>query len=354
MVFVKHTTGVRVGMVGYGMSGSVFHAPLLGSAPRLQLAAVVTSRREKLAQDLPGVRGVDTIEELLRDREIDLVVVASPTSLHFEHAQAALNSGKHVVVDKPFTVTVREADQLIEMAAVRRRVLSVFQNRRWDNDFRTVRHCIRQGWLGRVYEYEAHYDRFRPAIKPGWREEALPGSGLLYDLGAHLIDQALVLFGMPEAVNADVFAQRTNAQMPDYFHLTLHYGRSRAILHAANLVREPGPHFAVHGDGGSFLKYGMDSQEEALKAGQRPGSSGWGSDPLAMHGVLVSANGVRRVVETLPGSYESFYRGIAASILDGAPSPVAATDARDGIRVIEACVQSARSERTIRLEAQPG
>lgn len=313
----------------------------------MALSAVVTSRRAKLAQDLPGVGAVNTINELLSDPEVRLVVVASPTNLHFEHARAALEAGKHVVVDKPFVVTSDEAGQLMALAAARGRVLTVFQNRRWDNDFRTVRHCMDQGWLGTVYEYEAHYDRFRPAIKPGWREENLPGSGLLYDLGSHLIDQALVLFGMPEAVSADVFPQREFAVAADYFHLSLHYRRMRAILHAANLVCAPGPHFAVHGDAGSFLKYGMDPQEEALKAGRRPGGEAWGRDEPSEYGWLARASGERRRVETLRGAYQSFYQEVAASIVDGGPPPVAAEEARNGLRIIEMSLKSMRERRVV-------
>lgn len=313
----------------------------------MELSAVVTSRRAKLAQNLPGVRAVHAIDELLSDPEVRLVVVASPTGLHFKHARAALEAGKHVVVDKPFAVTSDEARELMELAAARGRVLTVFQNRRWDNDFRTVRHCIDQGWLGTVYEYEAHYDRFRPDIKPGWREEDLPGSGLLYDLGSHLIDQALVLFGMPEAVSADVFPQREFAAVPDYFQLNLHYGRMRAVLHAANLVCAPGPHFAVHGDAGSFLKYGMDPQEEALKAGRRPEGETWGEDEPLEYGWLVRAGGERRRIETLSGSYQSFYREVAASIADGGPPPVPAKDARNGLRIIEISLKSMRERRVV-------
>ncbi|MDD1677754.1 MAG: Gfo/Idh/MocA family oxidoreductase, partial [Methanomicrobiales archaeon] len=249
-----------VGLVGYGLAGSVFHAPLIRSVPQLRLAKVVTSRREQVAKDLPGVATVPGIDDVLSDPAIDLVVVASPSANHFEHARAALLAGKHVVVDKPVATTSREAGELIELAASRGRVLSVFQNRRWDNDYLTVKHCIEQGWLGKVFHYEVHFDRFRPRINTGWREEPGAGAGILYDLGAHLIDQSLHLFGMPRAVTADVIAQRAGAKVEDYFHLVLDYLPLRVILHAATLVVQPGPRFIVHGDGGSFLKYGIDGQ----------------------------------------------------------------------------------------------
>ena len=298
-VTLKAMSEITVGLVGYGLGGSVFHAPLIQAVRELRLTAVVTSRREQVEQELPGVSVVADIAELVADPGIDLIVVSSPTVMHYETARAALLAGKHVVMDKPFALTVREAETLMSLAESKGRMLSVFQNRRWDNDFLTVRQCIDSGWLGTVYHYEAHFDRFRPDIKPGWREVPGRGSGILYDLGAHLIDQALQLFGMPQAVTADVLQQRRCAQADDYFHLVLDYGQRRAILHGSTLVRQPGPHFAVHGDGGSFLKYGMDPQEEDLKAGKRPGDPKWSLDDPANYGELVSADGARRKVETL-------------------------------------------------------
>ncbi|WP_437857221.1 oxidoreductase [Sorangium sp. So ce363] len=342
---------VYVGLVGYGLAGAVFHAPLIRSVPRLRLAAIATRREGQVMADHSGVAVHPTPEVLIAEPGIDLVVIASPNETHFPLARAALEAGKHVVVDKPFTITSAEADELIALAARRGRLLSVFQNRRWDADFRTVRSCIEQGLLGEVASYEAHFDRFRPAIKQGWREQEAPGSGILYDLGAHLIDQALVLFGLPRAVTADVLAQRSGARTVDYFHLTLDYGKRRVIVRSSTLVPEPGPRFAVHGDGGSFLKHGIDGQEDALKAGTRPGVPEWGREDPRWFGTLVTVSGERRVIESLPGAYEAYYEGIATAILDGAPPPVRAEEARDVIRVIEAAMKSAAERRTISLGA---
>ncbi|WP_129357129.1 oxidoreductase [Sorangium cellulosum] len=340
---------VYVGLIGYGLAGAVFHAPLIRSVPRLRLAAIATRREGQVMTDHSGVAVHPTPEVLIAEPGIDLVVIATPNETHFPLARAALEAGKHVVVDKPFTITSAEADELIALAARRGRLLSVFQNRRWDADFRTVRHCIEQGLLGEVASYEAHFDRFRPAIKQGWREQESPGSGILYDLGAHLIDQALLLFGPPRAVTADLLAQRPGARAVDYFHLTLDHGRRRVILRSSTLAREPGPRFAVHGAGGSFLKYGIDGQEEALKAGKRPGAPAWGQEDPRWHGTLLTADGERRVIESLPGAYEAYYEGIAAAILDGGPPPVRAEEARDVIRVIEAAMKSSAERRTIAL-----
>lgn len=336
-----------VGLIGYGLAGAVFHAPLIRSVSGLKLAKIVTSRREQVAKDLPELAVAAGIEEVFSDPAIDLVVIASPSAHHYEHARAALLAGKHVVVDKPLATTSGEASELIELAASRGRVLSVFQNRRWDNDFLTVQHAIKQGWLGKVFHFEVHFDRFRPDIKAGWREAPGPGAGILYDLGAHLIDQSLHLFGMPRAVTADIIAQREGAIVDDYFHLVLDYFPLRAILHAATLVVQPGPRFIVHGDGGSLLKYGIDGQEDALKHGQRPGDPAWGGDPPASYGELTPASGTPHKVETLRGGYERYYQALAACLENDGPPPVDPRDSRDGLIVIEAARRSAAEQRTV-------
>lgn len=336
---------ISVGLIGYGLAGSVFHAPLVLAEPHMRLAKVVTSRREQVASDLPGVNVVESAEDLFADPEIELVIVASPNTTHVPYARAALHAGKHVVIDKPFAPTLGEADALIALAEEKNRLLSVFHNRRWDDGFLTAHHCIDQGLVGTLAHYEVHFDRFRPAIKQGWREQPLKGSGLLYDLGSHLIDQALVLFGLPKTITADVITQRPQAVMDDYFHLILDYGRLRAILHAATLVCRPGPHIILHGDAGSYSKHGLDPQETALKAGQRPTKPGWA--PTTQHGTLTRADGTETTLETLPGRYEAYYAGIAASIRDGTPPPVTGGEARNVMLVVEAAIRSAAERRTV-------
>ena len=336
---------IAVGLIGYGLAGSIFHAPLVEAEPRMRLASVVTSRKEQVASELPVARVLGSVEELLADPGIELVIVASPNTTHVPFARAALHAGKHVVIDKPFAPTLGEADALIALAEEKGRLLSVFHNRRWDDGFLTARHCIDQDLVGNVAHYEVHFDRFRPAIKQGWREQPLKGSGLLYDLGPHLIDQSLVLFGLPKAVTSDVITQRPQAVMDDYFHLILDYGRMRAILHAATLVCRPGPHFILHGDAGSFSKHGLDPQEAALKAGQRPGMPGWGE--TKEHGTLARADGTETTVETLPGRYEAYYAAIAACLRDDAPPPVTGREARDVMLVLEAALRSAAERRTV-------
>lgn len=311
---------IRVGLVGYGLAGKAFHAPLILSCDRMELAAVLTSR------DAPAP--VRTLDELIE--RSDLVVVASPNQTHFPIAKAALEAGRHVVVDKPFTVALDEADELIALAEQKGRVLSVFHNRRWDSDFLTVRKIMPR--LGEVMLFESHWDRFRPQIKEGWRERPEAGGGVLSDLGPHHIDQALQLFGTPEAIGADICTQRANAVVDDYFDVTFHYGRRRVRLCCSTLVAEPRPRFAIHGTGGSYIKLGLDPQEAQLKEGLEPGDPSFGID--SRDGIFVGPTGEAESVPTSKGNHPAFYEGMADAILEGAPSPVAPQDARDGLLLI--------------------
>jgi scyllo-inositol 2-dehydrogenase (NADP+) len=311
---------IRTGLVGYGLAGAVFHEPLIRASDCLELTAVFTSRDHILR--------VGRFDELLE--RCELVVIASPNQSHFPLAKAALAHHRHVVVDKPFTVSLDEADALIALAKQQQRLLTVFQNRRWDGDFLSVRRVLPQ--LGEVLLYEANWDRFRPTIKPGWRETPEPGSGVLNDLGPHLIDQALQLFGMPLTISADILSQRADAEVDDYFELTLDYGPRRVCLRSSSLVAEPRPRFAVHGTAGSYLKYGLDPQEAQLKSGADPGESGFGVDLRA--GLVTLPDGTAMEAPTETGRYLAFYEGVAAAILDGAPVPVDPQDAREGILLI--------------------
>jgi scyllo-inositol 2-dehydrogenase (NADP+) len=321
---------IRVGLLGRGMAGTVFHAPLIRAVRKLELAAAAGSAEAAA---------------VIADPAIDLVVIATPNLSHFPLARAALEAGKHVVVDKPFAVTVQEADELIALAAARGRTLTVFHNRRWDGDFLTVRALLESGRLGETMLFEAHWDRHRASIKEGWREEAADGAGLLYDLGPHLIDQALLLFGAPDALAADIGVQREGAAVDDYWSITLHYGARRVTLSAAMLVAAPRPRFALHGTGGSFVKYGLDTQEAALRAGRGPGDTGFGQS--SEDGMLTTPDGVTIKIPTARGNYAEFYRAVAASLADGAPPPVDAADARDGLRLIALARQSAAERRTL-------
>ena len=328
---------IRVGLVGYGLAGKAFHAPLIRACDRLRLAAVLSSRG--------APNQVGSMPELIACS--DLIVVASPNATHFPIAKQALEAGRHVVVDKPLTVTVDEADELIRIAAERKRVLSVFHNRRWDADFLMVRDILPQ--LGDVLLFEANWDRFRPEIKMGWREDAGPGAGLFNDLGSHLIDQALQLFGMPDAIDADIEAQRAGAAVDDYFDVTLHYGVRRVCLRSSTLVAAPRPRFAIHGAGGSFMKHGLDPQESQLKSGMDPTDPAFGVD--SNDGKIIAPDGSSKPVRSGRGNYRAFYDGLAAAILDGAPVPVLAADARAGLALIHLARSASSQERRLQVPA---
>jgi scyllo-inositol 2-dehydrogenase (NADP+) len=347
---------IGVGLIGYGLGGSVFHAPLVRAEPRLRLHAVVTSRADQVRRELPGVRVVASADELLADPAVELVVVAAPNAVHHALAAAALRAGRHVVVDKPFALATADADELIALAAAADRRLSVFHNRRWDGDFLTVRRVLEAGALGEVAELVSRYDRFRPAPRGSWKEAAVPGSGVLWDLGPHLVDQAVALFGPPQTVWADVGVQRPGVEAVDYAHLVLGYGRLRVLLHAAMLVRDPGPRFEVHGDRGSLVTWGLDPQEQALRAGGRPGDPGWGSVPPDRQGTLtveVAGLEVRGRLAGVPGDYGAFYAAMAAAVAGEGPVPVAAAEARDTVAVIELALQSSRDGRVVQGPGAP-
>jgi predicted dehydrogenase len=336
------TAPLAVALVGYGFVGKVFHAPLIAATPGLSLHTVVSSKPDAVHADHPAVTVVPTLDAALANPDIALVIIATPNTLHATQAHAALAAGKHVVVDKPFTVTVDDAARVIAHAAQVSRVLSVFQNRRWDSDFLSLRAVIEAGTLGEITQYESHFDRFRPVVRDRWRERALPGSGLWYDLGPHLLDQALVLFGEPDAISADIALQRDGAQSDDYFHVTLRYARRRVILHASTLMTANTLRFSVHGTHGSFIKHGLDAQEQALKDGVIPGSERWGVDPQPAMLTLPHGDGVRHTTApSIPGDYRGFYLAMRDAISGDGAVPVTPQEALRVMRWIDAGVASA-------------
>lgn len=343
---------IKVGLIGYGMAGRVFHAPVITAVPGLRLAKVVERRADTARERYPWVEIVREVDTLLGDSGIELVVIATPSASHFELAERALLADKHVVVDKPFTLTAEQAQRLIALGGRQNRLISAFQNRRWDGDFQTVSEIVRQGYLGRLVEYESHFDRFRNHFSPerAWREQAGPGSGILFDLGTHLIDQALVLFGLPGSVTADIRSQRAADQADDQFELILHYDALKVTLRAGLLLREPGPRFALHGTEGSFVKYGVDPQEDALKRGLTPEGTDWGAEPEAQWGVLNTQIGglhFRGKIETRNGDYRRYYDNIYQAIVGQADLLVTPEQAKHTIRLIELARQSHLERRTV-------
>jgi scyllo-inositol 2-dehydrogenase (NADP+) len=341
---------INVGLVGFGLAGQVFHAPLIYSNPNFRLTHIVQRRGNFSTSKHPEAKQVREVDELLADESVDLVVVATPNTSHYDITERALQAGKHVVVDKPFTITSSDADRLIDLSHRVGRVLSVFQNRRWDGDFLTVKQILEQKLLGRVVEYESRFDRFRPMVKPNaWREQALPGSGLLFDLGSHLIDQAAVLFGKPIGIYADIRQQRDRAAAPDSFEVHLDYPKMKVTLKAGALVCEPSPRFVLYGTQGSFIKYGLDPQEEALKQGGLPSQSHWGAEPEEHWGTHTRCNGsvTRTKYPTLAGRYPEYYNNLYRAIVGQEELAVKPEQAREVIRLIELARQSSAEKRMI-------
>ena len=336
---------LTVGLVGFGLAGKVFHAPVIRAVEGLRLTAIV-QRSGTGAAGAPDPRYRDveflrSVDELLA-RAVDLVVIATPNTSHHPIAKQCLLAGRHVVVDKPFTTTVAEAEELVQLGAEKRRVLSAYQNRRYVGDFVTVRKLLSEGALGRVTIYESHFDRFRPELKPGaWREQPQPGSGIWFDLGSHALDQALVLFGIPDAISADIRSERDGAATDDAFDVTLHYPRLRALLRASMLAASPGPAFAVHGTHGSFFKYGPDPQEAALKSGRTPGEPGWDAEPPDRYGKLTTPEGTR-TIPTIPSSFAHYYENIRDAIVGKAQLAVTPEQALNVMRGLELAVTSSR------------
>ncbi|MCA1612602.1 MAG: Gfo/Idh/MocA family oxidoreductase [Acidobacteria bacterium] len=346
---------LRVGLIGFGLAGAVFHAPLISATPGLRLAAVVTSnpeRSEQARREYTGALVLETPEQLWGlARELDLVVVATPNRTHAPLASAALDAGLAVVVDKPLAATAAEGRALVGEARRRGLLLTVFQNRRWDGDFLTLRHLLERGALGRVLRFESRYERWRPRAKPGWRQSGEPedAGGLLYDLGSHLVDQALLLFGPARRVYAELGRPYPGVETDnDTFVALEHAAGVRSHLWMSTAAAQPGPRFRALGSEGAYTKFGLDVQEEALKAGGRPGSPGWGEEPESLWG-LFGAGEDLRPLRTEPGCHQCFYRGVAAALREGVPPPVDPAESVAVLEVIEAARRSHDKGQTVVL-----
>jgi predicted dehydrogenase len=342
---------ISVGLIGYGMAGRVFHAPVIQSVPGLHLKKVVERHTDESRKRYPSIEIVRDVRALLDDEKIDLVVITTPNSSHFDLARQSLLACKHVVVEKPFTTTSDEARQLIELAGQQQRLISVHHNRRWDGDFQTVKQVLESNLLGHLVEYESHYDRYRNYPRQNaWREAEEPGGGILYDLGSHLIDQAQVLFGLPRMITADIRVQRDFASVADNFELIMDYDNLKVTLKAGMLVREQGPRFILHGTEGSFVKYGIDPQEEALKRGLTPSEPDWGKEPRENWGTIntqIDGLHVLGQVETIAGCYQAYYRNLIDAIHGRAELAVKPEEARNTIRIIELALQSNEKRCTV-------
>lgn len=341
---------VKTSLLSYGMSGEIFHAPLISSLPEFELVTIVQRKASSAKERYPWVRIAKSIDEAIADPETELVVVNTPNETHVDFALAALDAGKHVVVEKPFTVDPDEGLKLIEIARSKNRILSVFQNRRWDGDFMTVHKIIRDGSIGKLVEFEAHYDRFRNYVEPNtWKEEKRPGTGVLYNLGSHMLDQALVLFGMPQYIDARIGVQRPGGAVDDFYDIRMEYPEHLAIIKSSYLVKAELPRYIIHGTEGSFTKTGLDPQEQDLKDKKDLNSHEWGREAEKYWGRLETVKGTK-TVETIPGDYAAFYSNIYRAIRKGEPLAVKPEDAVKVIRLISRCYESAAEKRALRCD----
>lgn len=344
---------IKTALLSYGMSGKVFQAPFLELHPGFELSGSWERSKKLIQEDYPHVKSYASLEEILANDEIDLVVVNTPIDTHFEYAKKVLEAGKHAIVEKAFTATVAEAEELAALAKEKGLKLAVFQNRRWDSDLKTVRQILSDGVLGEIVEAEFHFDRYNPLLSPKAHKETVnSGSGVLKDLGPHIIDQALYLFGLPKAVFADIRTTRENSVVDDWIDVLLFYPDLRVRLKAGFFVREPNPAYVIHGKKGSFLKHRGDVQEDDLKVMKKPNLDSWGTEPLDKEGFLHTEIGDKIMhgkIPTLQGNYYDFFDGVYNSIVNDTVEPVTAQDGVNVMRIIETAILSNQEKRVIDL-----
>ena len=358
---------IGVAVLGFGLAGRVFHAPFVSAVPGLRLEAIVQRRGEEAALAYPeqttGVRILRSVEDALADSRIELVVVATPNETHYALAHAALEAGKHLVVDKPFAATSAQAEELASLARDRGLILAPFHNRRWDGDFLTVKQLLSGGILGRLVTFRSHFDRFRPHPRAAtWKEAAHPANGMLFDLGPHLVDQALALFGTPSAITASVRQERDGTAIEDAFDIVLEFDRLRANLSATMIAADAAPRFLMHGTEGSYRKYGLDPQEPALVGGAKVPRLGapeewlrepeakWGELTLAPDPVRTPGKLERSLVQTERGDYRDFYVNVRDAVRGTGALAVTADDGRRVIRLLELARESSRERRTLAVD----
>ncbi|NRD72848.1 oxidoreductase [Shewanella sp. VB17] len=337
---------IKVGVVGYGYSANTFHIPLIESTVSMRLTGISSTKSSIVKVSHPSVTLFDSADKLITSGNIDLVIITAPNHVHFRLAKLCLESGVHVVVEKPMVTTSAEAQELVSIAKKRALVLSVFHNRRWDGDFLTVQKLLKNNSLGEIKYFESHYDRFRPTVRQRWREEPGPGSGIWYDLGSHLVDQTITLFGLPQALTARCLSLRNASKTTDYFHVQLHYSEHEVVLHASSFTAAPNSRFRLEGSKGSFIKYGFDPQEKQLQNGLMPDQLGYGVEEKAQYGSLYGETSVEPI-ETEMGCYQQYYQGIASAINIGSRNPVNPIDAVNVLTILELAEMSSRERKTL-------
>lgn len=340
-------------LCSYGMSGHLFHAPFISVNPKFNLYGVFERTKSEALKHHPNTKTFRSLETMLADDAIELIVVNTPNITHFDFAKQVINAGKHLIVEKPFTATIAEAEELIKLAKEKNIIMSVYHNRRYDSDFKTVKKVISEGLLGDLVEAEFHYDRYTPELSYKIHKETpTAGVGSIYDLGSHLIDQALQLFGMPNAVQADLDSYRPNSKVGDYFDVKLFYQSHKVILKSSYFVREALPGNILHGTKGSFIKTKADVQEKQLLECKKPNSIDWGTEPESDKGLLhTEINGkiIKEFIPTLKGDYMEYYNGMYEAIRNNKPIPVTAEDAMNVIKIIEIIKKSSTLKKVIEL-----
>jgi len=343
---------IKAALLSYGMSGKVFHAPFLELHEGFELVGSWERSKQLIQLDYPNVKSFSTLEEVLQS-DADLVIVNTPTGTHFDYTKQVLLAGKHAVVEKAFTTTVAEAQELADLAQEKGLKLSVFQNRRWDSDLKTVQQIVSSKVLGEIVEAEFHFDRYNPILSPKVHKETVnSGAGILKDLGPHIIDQALYLFGFPQSVFADIRITRENSVVDDWIDILLFYPHFRVRLKAGFFVREANPAYVIHGKKGSFLKPRGDVQEDELKMGKKPNLDSWGTEPKELEGFLhteIDGEIIKKKIPTLQGNYYSFFDGVYESIANDLQEPVTAQDGTRVMQIIEASIQSCAQKKAIDL-----
>ncbi len=344
---------INTALCSFGMSGLVFHSPFLSMNPLFNFYAVWERTKNNAKEKYPNIKTFRTLEDMLADDLVELVIVNTPNYTHYDYVKKSLEAGKHVIVEKPFTVNVEEANELIEISKRQNKVLSVYQNRRYDSDYKTIKKVIAENLLGDLVEVEMHFDRFREELSTKKHKEIPgPGAGVLYDLGAHLIDQALQLFGMPQQVFADIRIVRPLSKVDDYFELLLYYEKLRVRLKASYVVREALPGYILHGLKGSFIKAKTDVQETMLQNGILPDKKDWGTEPGSENGLLhteINGEVIKKYIISERGNYNEYYNAIYEAIRNNKPLPVTPQEGADVIKIIVAAFESSRIKKAVQL-----
>lgn len=337
---------IKTAIIGYGFSAQTFHIPFIEVSDKLVLTAISSSQTDRVTERFPTADIYPTAAQLIQESDAELVIITAPNEVHFELAKACLKNNKHVIVEKPFVTTYQQGLELCELADAKKLKLSVYQNRRWDGDFLTLQQLISDGSLGDIRYFESHFDRFRPEVRQRWREQPGAGGGIWFDLGPHLLDQALCLFGMPNSVTARCLELRDQSLVTDYFHVQLHYDQCEVILQGSPFSAGPNIRFQLQGNKGSYVKFGLDPQEDRLKEGLLPASISWSQETSENYGTLYSETD-SKLIKTKAGGYQHYFSQMADAILTGSAVPVDPRDALKVIYLIELAEKSSREGNTL-------